>query len=137
MDIAFGNPEENFSEVEKWVQKGAESGHDLLVFPELWTTGYDLTRLDEIADKEAKTSIDFLKKLAAKWKVHLVAGSVANETADGVENTLLVINNQGEHIKSYSKLHLFKLMDEHLHLKAGVEDGHFELEDLPSAGFIC
>ncbi|HWO78364.1 MAG TPA: carbon-nitrogen family hydrolase [Bacillus sp. (in: firmicutes)] len=137
MDIAYGKPEINFSRVEQWVSKGAKDGHEVLLLPELWNTGYDLTRLDEIADQEAQKSIEFLKGLAMKWNVHLVAGSVANQTEDGVKNTLLVINKSGELIKRYSKLHLFKLMDEHLHLTAGREDGHFEIEGLPAAGFIC
>lgn len=137
IDIAFGKPEANFKTVEKWVERGAKEENEILILPELWTTGYDLTRLDKIADENAKESIDFLKGLAKKWKVHLVAGSVANQTDEGVKNTLLVINNTGELVKEYSKLHLFKLMDEHLHLTAGVEDGHFELSGLQSAGFIC
>ena len=137
IDIAYGKPEINFSKVEQWVQKGAEDGNDVLLLPELWNTGYDLTRLDEIADQDARKSIAFLKDLAKKWEVQLVAGSVANHTANGIKNTLLVFNRTGELVKTYSKLHLFKLMDEHLHLTAGTEDGHFELEGLPAAGFIC
>ncbi|MET3696488.1 predicted amidohydrolase [Bacillus oleivorans] len=137
MDIAYGKPEINFSKVEQWVRKGAEDGHEVLLLPELWNTGYDLTRLDEIADKEAQKSIEFLKGLAKNSNIHLVAGSVANQTEEGVKNTLLVINKDGELVKLYSKLHLFKLMDEHLHLTAGTEDGHFQLEGLPGAAFIC
>ncbi|MDQ0883627.1 hypothetical protein QFZ73_004638 [Peribacillus sp. V2I11] len=32
---------------------------DIVILPELWTTGYDLTRLNEIADQEAEKTIEF------------------------------------------------------------------------------
>ncbi|GER68140.1 hypothetical protein BpJC4_26110 [Weizmannia acidilactici] len=48
MDIAYGDPEKNFNTAEKWIEKAAAYGCDLAVLPEQWTTGYDLTRLDEL-----------------------------------------------------------------------------------------
>lgn len=137
MDIAFGDPEENYKRAEKWLQKAADQGCQLAVLPELWTTGYDLTRLDEIADKEAAKTVQFLSAQAKKHRMHLIGGSVANETQEGVENTLIVINKEGELLKKYSKLHLFRLMEEEKFLKAGKEDGLFMLENEQMAAFIC
>jgi omega-amidase len=137
MDIAFGNPNENYQKAEKLIEEAMKQSPDIIVFPELWTTGYDLTRLDAIADKGAASTIDFFKKAAKKYQVHFVGGSVANQGEQGVKNTLLIINNKGQHVHSYSKLHLFKLMDEHLYLEAGEEKGLFELDHHPFAGVIC
>ncbi|MFK2826094.1 carbon-nitrogen family hydrolase [Bacillus sp. B190/17] len=137
MDLAFGNPEENYNRMKKWLQKAADAGCQLAVLPELWTTGYDLTRLDEIADKEANQTITFLSEQAKKHHMHLIGGSVANQTKDGVENTLLVINNKGELLKKYSKLHLFRLMEEEKFFQAGKDDGLFTLENETMAAFIC
>lgn len=137
MDIAFGNPQENYKRAEKWLQKAADEGCQLAVLPELWTTGYDLTRLDEIADREAEETIAFLSAQAKKLQMHLIGGSVANQTNDGVENTLIVVNKQGELLKKYSKLHLFRLMEEEKFLKAGKDDGLFTLENEQMAAFIC
>jgi omega-amidase len=137
MDIAFGNPDRNYETAEKLIQASIHEQPDLIVLPELWTTGYDLTRLDDIADQGANKTVKFLKQLALEYGVHLVGGSVANQTEKGVKNTLLVINRKGELIHQYSKLHLFKLMDEHLYLEAGTEKGLFEIENLPFAGMIC
>jgi omega-amidase len=137
MDIAFGNPNENYQKAERLIEEAMKQNPDIIVFPELWTTGYDLTRLDAIADKGAVTTIDFFKKAALKYQVHFVGGSVANQSEQGVKNTLLIINKKGQHVHSYSKLHLFKLMDEHLYLEAGEEKGLFELDNHPFAGVIC
>lgn len=137
MDIAFGNPTENYQKAERLIKEAMKENPDIIVFPELWTTGYDLTRLETIADKGAANTIDFLKKAAIKYQVHFVGGSVANQGEQGVKNTLLIINNKGHLVHSYSKLHLFKLMDEHLYLEAGEEIGLFDLDNSTFGGVIC
>ena len=137
MDINFGNVEENFQKAERLIESAMTEKPDLLVLPELWTTGYDLTRLDEIADKEAKKSIEFLQKLAKQYQVHIVGGSVASQTQTGVYNTMLVINQDGQLVTTYSKAHLFKLMNEHHHLQSGDAKGLFELNQTLFAGLIC
>jgi omega-amidase len=137
MEIAFGKPKENYLAFEEKMIEAAEGKADVIVLPELWTTGYDLTRLDQIADIEAVETIEFLENFAKKYRVHLVGGSVAKKTEDGIYNTQLVVNHNGELIKQYDKLHLFKLMDEHHYLQPGREDGLFLLEGKQCAGFIC
>lgn len=137
MDIAFGNPDANYEKAQQLIEKSMLQKPDVLVLPELWTTGYDLTRLDEIADAGCSQTLKFLKDAAVKYQVHLVGGSVAGRTGNDVRNTLLIINKQGDLVHQYSKLHLFKLMDEHHHLTAGTEKGLFKLENRSFAGVIC
>ncbi|MFJ8265193.1 carbon-nitrogen family hydrolase [Peribacillus asahii] len=137
MDIAFGKPETNYTAAEQLIEQAVQSKPDVLILPELWTTGYDLTRLEEIADVEAKETISFLQKIAKKYHVHLVGGSIAKKTNDGIYNTMLMINNKGEFVKDYDKLHLFQLMDEHHFLQPGERDGLFTFDDKLCASFIC
>ncbi|MFJ7728836.1 carbon-nitrogen family hydrolase [Neobacillus sp. NPDC097160] len=137
MDISFGDPLKNYQSAERLIEKAMNEHPDIIVLPELWTTGYDLTRLDEIADKDAKQTIEFLQNAAKKFHVHFVGGSVANREENGVMNTLLIVTKDGQLAHRYSKLHLFKLMDEHLYLQAGAEKGLFQIEDQSFAGVIC
>jgi len=137
MDIVFGNPIRNYQNTTKLIEKAMGENPDIIVLPELWTTGYDLTRLDEIADQNAIKTIDFLQEAAKKHQVHFVGGSVANRVEKGVLNTMLIITKDGQPVQHYSKLHLFKLMDEHLYLEARAEKGLFQLENRPFAGVIC
>ncbi|NHC41008.1 carbon-nitrogen family hydrolase [Bacillus sp. MM2020_1] len=137
MDIAFGNPQKNYQTVERLFDKTHTEKPDIIVLPELWTTGYDLTRLNEIADFKAAQTIEFLQNAAQKYQVHLIGGSVANRVENGVKNTLLIINKDGLLVHQYSKLHLFKLMDEHVYLEAGSEKGLFQLDNYQFAGAIC
>ncbi|SDZ23442.1 Glycerol dehydrogenase, iron-containing ADH family [Evansella caseinilytica] len=137
LDIAFGNREENFHRVEEKIRKATEQHVDVIVLPELWSTGYDLTRLDEIADKEAAETTAFISRLAKQYSVNIVAGSVARQTETGVTNTMLVFRRNGELVKEYSKAHLFRLMKEDKYLAEGNSDGLFTLDGHPCAGVIC
>lgn len=138
MDIIFGEPEKNFLVADKRIKEACEGKEtDIIILPELWTTGYDLPHLAEIADNNAERAVRFFQQIAKKYQVHIIGGSVATKKDDGIFNTLLVINKEGELLHTYDKLHLFKLMDEHLYLKSGTSTGLFKLEDETLAGMIC
>ncbi|WP_077624109.1 carbon-nitrogen family hydrolase [Sediminibacillus massiliensis] len=136
MDITFGQPARNKEKVIEKVREAARKKVDIIVLPELWTTGYDLSRIDEIAD-QANESIDLISKLAKQYQINIVGGSIAKKGPEGVTNTLFVINRQGMLVKDYNKVHLFRLMKEEKYLIEGSDDGLFSLEGIPSAGVIC
>lgn len=138
IDIDFGNPKKNKEKVLQWVEKAvAERKTDVIVLPELWTTGYDLTRLDKIADPNGKETMAMFSELAKVHNVHIVAGSVAKQVGDQIFNTIFVFNRQGEMAGEYSKAHLFRLMDEEKYLTAGDAKGLFQIEGVDAAGVVC
>ncbi|MEH7886488.1 carbon-nitrogen family hydrolase [Bacillus sp. JJ1609] len=137
MDIAFGNSKKNYDTAMNLMEKASSEKPDIIVLPELWTTGYDLANLKDQADADAREAAAFLKGSATKYNAHIVGGSVANKTDAGIENTMLVFDQSGELSGKYSKLHLFQLMDEHLYLAAGKQKGLFSLDSQKFAGLIC
>ncbi|PMC35263.1 carbon-nitrogen hydrolase [Bacillus sp. UMB0899] len=138
LDIKFGDPDFNYQQVEKKIAQAVQQEQSTtIVLPELWTTGYDLTRLEEISDENGEKTTSFLQELAKKYNVHIVGGSIAKKIDKQVTNTMLVVDNTGQLIHEYSKLHLFKLMNEHHYLTAGSEKGLFDLGGMKSAGVIC
>ncbi|MBB6451948.1 putative amidohydrolase [Salirhabdus euzebyi] len=137
MNISFGNPEANYEKVRTKCKEASEKNVDVIVLPELWTTGYDLTRLDEIADVNGEKSYSFIAELAKDYNVSIVGGSIPKETDKGITNTLFVVNRKGEFVSEYSKAHLFRLMDEEKYLTEGNDEGSFILENIKSAGVIC
>ncbi|MTT32134.1 carbon-nitrogen family hydrolase [Terrilactibacillus sp. BCM23-1] len=136
-DIVFGDPKANFKKVHSLIDKAMADKPDVIILPELWTTAYDLERLDEIADPDAKETCDFISSLAKKYDVNIIAGSIAKKNADNVTNTQLIFNRQGDLVSDYDKVHLFRLMNEEKFLAAGRKEGHFNLDGTPCAGFIC
>lgn len=137
MDVAYGKPEQNYKTVESSIEEAVENKADVIVLPELWTTGYDFDYMENDPDEEASHAITFLSELARKHRVNLVAGSVPKKTKEGLFNTMLVFNRHGGFVKEYSKAHLFRLMEEEKHLSQGNEGGMFKLEHGYAAGFIC
>ena len=137
MDIHFGQPQKNRDHVKQLFEQISPQKYDLILLPELWSTGYDLTRLDELGDPDASESIEFIQSLAIQYDVNIIGGSVANQKQDKVYNTMLVVDSKGTLVHQYSKLHLFKLMDEHKYLSAGNDSSSFHLQNIHFGGFIC
>lgn len=137
MDIAFGDPAANYEHAEELIRQAARSGPDVLLLPELWTTGYALSDLATLADAEARQTTAFIDRLARELNVNIVAGSIAKQTSKGITNTLLAFERSGSLAGEYSKAHLFQPMEEHRYLVTGAERGLFPIDHIPCAGLIC
>ncbi|WP_035298155.1 carbon-nitrogen family hydrolase [Brevibacillus thermoruber] len=139
MDIAFGRPDLNAATVHRLVNQLAEAEQqpDLVVLPELWDTGYDLTRLDEIADDNGERAKALLREAAVQLKAHVIGGSVAERRDGRVYNTTFVFDREGNLAGSYSKAHLFRLMDEEKYLAAGEKPGLYILDGQTAGSVIC
>ncbi|AIQ44894.1 hydrolase [Paenibacillus sp. FSL R7-0273] len=137
LDIAFGNPPANYAAAERRIREAAAAGTGCVLLPELWTTGYDLTRLEGIADPEGQGVKAMMSGLARELGIHIVAGSVASRQPAGITNSMYIFDRSGGLAGEYSKLHLFRLMDEHLYLQPGEAKGLFTLDNTLCAGLIC
>lgn len=136
MDIAFGDPAANRRTAEAKIKEAADQGSALILLPELWTTGYDLTRLEEIAEDMEGPTHQLLQKLARDYSV-TIAGSIAERDRESFYNTMVVYDEQGGRLLKYRKVHLFRLMDEEKYLESGDTQGTFHLHNVPLAGAIC
>ncbi len=138
INIAFGQPEKNMARVEQEIKQIVSQDQiDVIVLPELWTTGYDLERLPEIGDDEGILIKQLLTTWSKKYAVHIVGGSIAKKTKKGIYNTMYTVDHTGELIHEYSKLHLFRLMNEEKYLLPGEATSLFQLEGETCAGMIC
>lgn len=137
MNIAFAEPEKNFTAVEHYIQKAAQAGADVIVFPEMWNTGYALDQLDRLADIDGQRTKQLLVNLTEIYKINIVGGSVATKKGEGFCNTMYVVDRTGAIVAEYDKAHLFKLMDEHLFMSAGQSTNVFELDGITCGGVIC
>ncbi|GAB6990243.1 carbon-nitrogen family hydrolase [Paenibacillus pini] len=139
-DITIGQPEQNQKHLEILMTQAvlAEKKPDVLILPEMWNTGYALEQIQQLADPNGQVSQAWLSDFAAKHSVMLIGGSVAEKVGDQVYNTMYIFDRNGEAVGKYSKLHLFRLMDEDKHLTAGEELVTFELDSDFQAGVsIC
>lgn len=126
MDVLSGEPEHNLARVRDWIGEAAQRGSDLVVFPELWDTGYALERADELGTRINEGRFVTIANLAKKHQIH-IAGSMMeiesqpNKPSCCAYNTLAWFGPDGTVIGAYRKMHLFRLMNEDQHLCHGRE----------------
>ncbi|EIW14985.1 hydrolase [Lactiplantibacillus plantarum EGD-AQ4] len=137
LDIQFGDPDANYQQVEVAIQRAAEQTVDVIVLPEMWNTGYALTRLNVVADDDGQRTRQLLSKLARQFRVNIVGGSVAVARDGHYYNEMLVIDRHGRLVSQYDKVHRFGLMAEDRYITAGATENVFELDDVAAMGVIC
>ena len=115
------------------LQLAAEAAqkHDLLVLPEVWTTGYSLGHLEQEAETPASPVLAQLAEIARNEQCAILAGSVPMRHADGkIYNTSAAINKNGEIVNLYDKVHLFGLFHEEDFFAPGNNFQAFTLDGL-------
>jgi predicted amidohydrolase len=81
---------------------------DLMILPEVWATGF--FRFDEYAAEAELINGPLVKTMAAKaaeLSTHILMGSFVERDGDNLYNTSLFIDDSGEVIARYRKIHLF------------------------------
>ena len=107
---------------------------DLIVLPEMFTTGFtmDAARYAESMDG---VSVAWMKKLAAE-KNASVCGSLIIAESNRFYNRFVCVDPTGQEI-SYDKRHLFRLADEQQHFAAGSKTVTFEINGWRICPMVC
>lgn len=128
MDIALGDKETNLEAAVNMVHEAARRKADVLVLPELFTTGYCLDQAHLLAESSNGHSLELLGDVAGRFRVFLVAGSILERRNKKLYNTCHLIGKDGRALGYYDKLHLFPPFDEHQYLSPGNELGVFQTD---------
>lgn len=136
-DVFFGNPTKNYKQMEINIFHAMKENPDVIILPELWSTGYDLLNSINHSDNNCCKTKKFFSSLSKKYNVNIVGGSVLKKTDKGITNTLLCFDKAGTCVSEYDKVHLFGLMNENKYLLAGNKPNLFNLEKEKSAALIC
>ncbi|MCA9873561.1 MAG: carbon-nitrogen family hydrolase [Anaerolineales bacterium] len=119
MDVSLGDPEVNLARVADLAAAAAARSADWLVLPELWSTGYDLENAGRHATTTDQGIFAQTAVLARTHRLHII-GSCLSWLGDGrYGNTAVFWDDHGRILVEYSKIHLFRLMDEHQYLTGG------------------
>jgi predicted amidohydrolase len=100
LDIALGDKEANLTKVEEALSR---TRAELVLFPELFTTGFDFPRLKKLAEPLNGETVHKLCELAGK---RLIAGTLLENDGGKLYNTFVLLSGSGV-IATYRKLHLF------------------------------
>src|SRR4051794_30450886 len=83
MEICSGEPKKNMVRAEALINDAARKGAQAVLLPELWTTGYSLSRFEELANRFAGETLEFLQGEARKLNMMIVGGSFPQMGTDG------------------------------------------------------
>ncbi len=123
----LGKPEENLIAMGKFVdQICTEQKTDLIIFPELAITGYELgLRFTDVAERVPGHAVNLIAQRAANYSTHILFGLVAKEKVESViYNSAVLVGPDGEMLGEYRKLHLPG--EERLAFRAGYRLPTFE-----------
>jgi predicted amidohydrolase len=134
MDIQLGRPDINLSRAVEGIIQASEINPDVILLPELFTTGFseNLLKVSEPIDGNTVTT---LKELAVKYNVN-IAGSFAEKWKGQIYNSMPVITPKGI-AGIYRKTHLFKPMDEPNTFQPGDEIVAVDLDFGKAGCLIC
>jgi len=136
MDIALGQPQVNLAKVQEWTAEARRRGSDVVLLPELWATGYDLENAGRYATGLEEGLFARLAALAREKAIY-ICGSLLAWQDGRYYNTAPLFSPAGERLGHYSKIHLFRLMEEDRYLAAGRETPVFDLPWGRSAIALC
>lgn len=108
--VKTGRVEENLLRAEDLLARSAPAVGDLVVLPEMFSCGFDYPGLGQHAAASAEIT-GWMSGMATRYQVAL-AGSLPEMRADGVANSLVVVDQAGKRSGSYDKVQLFPVTGE-------------------------
>ncbi|MBZ0274945.1 MAG: carbon-nitrogen hydrolase family protein [Anaerolineae bacterium] len=109
MSPKLGEPEENLVKMTETISKiASQQKVDLIVFPELITSGYELgVRFTELAQRVPGPTINLVAQRANEYGVYIAFGMVTKERVESVlYNSSVLVGPDGELLDVYNKIHL-------------------------------
>ena len=108
MECVLGDVDANMEKVLFYTSKARQHGVDLVVFPEMVDTGYNMDIIRQQAsswDEKNNNPFNLIKKAGEKYKIHIIC-NISEREDDKIYNTTLCVDPAGEMIGKYRKNHL-------------------------------
>ncbi|MDO9550293.1 MAG: nitrilase-related carbon-nitrogen hydrolase [Methanoregula sp.] len=129
------DPEKTLNKAEGFIVHAATCGAQLICFPEQFATGWDPLSGKNVQDVTG--SICTRLQTCAKANRIAVIGSFREDSFPYPKNTSIAIENDGNILSTYSKIHLFSPAKEDEHFVPGQDLGMFSLGHLMCSLAIC
>ena len=136
MDIAWHDRSINHSKVRRLAAQAKDAGADLLILPEMFSTGFSMDTSITAEPFEGATP-SLLRSLARDLDMAVVGGFVLANDRKGLQNVSLAVDRHGKDLALYAKIHLISLLDEDTSYEPGDMPVPFDLEGIPTACFVC
>jgi 5-aminopentanamidase len=133
---AFCDVEANLATIERVCQSAQSLQIDVVVFPELFLTGYNIgDQVEMLAEEVGGPSVRRLQEIAATRRVAIITGFAERYGTD-LYNSAIVIAANGEIIAHHHKVFLFGEKEKQTY-RAGTEFSVFKLAGRSCGLAIC
>ena len=133
MNTAWESKTANYARAEKFFKKAAEKACNVIVFPEMFDTGFSMN----ISIHKEETA-GVLSGLAKKYGLNVIAGFAAKTPSRRkAKNLAVAFDRSGSVIANYAKMRPFAFADEDKYFSAGNSSVVFSVEGIPASVFIC
>jgi predicted amidohydrolase len=109
MQVELNRMEDNLVKMSEWIEKIAVAQKvDLIVFPELATTGYECgVRFTDFAQRVPGPSVNLIAQRASEFGVYVAFGLPSKEKVESVlYNSAVLVGPDGDLAGEYRKVHL-------------------------------
>jgi predicted amidohydrolase len=109
MQPELGQMEDNLVKMSEFIARVAtEQPVDLIVFPELVTTGYEVgPRFPQLAQRIPGPTVNLIAQRASEFGVYIAFGIVSKEKVESIlYNTAILVGPDGDLVGQYHKMHL-------------------------------
>lgn len=108
----LGNKAVNVTKTIETIEKASSKGANIVCFPELFISGYNLEKmkdgLDELSDTLSGDTLTQIRAAAKDNEIYVIIGLILKkDNSEGLKNTAILIDNKGEIMGKYSKNHMF------------------------------
>lgn len=117
MNIIYGQFQQNTKKADELIKRAVEADCDLILLPELWSTGFDLQCNQKHATHNQEL-INRLQETSDKENI-TICGSYIQEEEGSFFNSFQVVQPH-KPVRVYHKNHLFKLMHEDKYFSPGI-----------------
>jgi len=118
-NAVIGNKTANFINAEKILAEYAGEKPDIIIFPEVWSTGWKPALFSDCAENEGGQTEQFLCEIAKSFNCLVIGGTYIRKSGAKLYNTCPIISPDGEVCARYDKMHLFFADEEQKFLSAG------------------
>lgn len=134
----LGEKEQNLKAVSSYAKKMAQKDVDIILFPEMSITGYDMDTIKSMSSSKGDKTYEAISKIAVENKIKIAIG-LSDKRDNGLYNTLTVFGFYQEIICQYDKTHLFtgEPVKEQDHLAFGDHLTIFKVNEFTAGLQIC
>ena len=137
LNTAWKDRHNNFERASAFANKAAADNCDLIVFPEMFSTGFSMD-LEAIADEGIGETTSILSTIARDNRINLIAGfPIKSPAEDKGRNIAVAYDSSGMLVSTFTKMHPFCLADEDKYYIVGNNVTVFDIGGVSSSMFIC